>query len=132
MIKSILVCDSEGYVFYSRIFDKDKFDYDSTLLGGFITAIATVGRELFKEEIATISFGYNDTAPNIVVLYKEFFHTDKKIYFVFITKGDIDLRKIKDVCTNIFIENKNELKATGVKKNLQDKINKVIQLKLVN
>ena len=95
MIKSILICDSRGYAFYSRIFDKNLTGYDSTLFSGFISAIGTIGRELFKEEIATISFGYDSNAPNIVVLSKDFFGTDKRIYFVFLTQGDIDLQKVK-------------------------------------
>ncbi|TFG06972.1 MAG: hypothetical protein EU539_06275 [Promethearchaeota archaeon] len=131
MIKSILISDSEGYVFYSKILDRDMYNYDSVLLSGFISAIGSVGRELFKEEIATISFGYEQDSPGIVVLTKDFFGTEKKIYFVFVTHGDIDLKMIKDVCTNIYINNKADLKASGVKKNIHGKIDRIVQLNLI-
>lgn len=131
MIKSILICDSRGYAFYSRIFDKNLTGYDSILFSGFISAIGTIGRELFKEEIATISFGYDSNAPNIVVLSKDFFGTDKRIYFVFLTQGDIDLKKVKDVCTNIYINNKDSLKNSKINKPLQETIDKIIDLNLL-
>ena len=128
MIKSMLICDSRGYAFYSRVFDKELKVYDSALFSGFISAIGTIGRELFKEEIATISFGYNANAPNIIVLSKDFFGTDKRIYFVFVTQGDIDLKKVKDVCTNIYINNKDALKNSKINKPLQEKIDKIVEL----
>ncbi len=127
----MLICDSRGYAFYSWIFDKKLLDYDSTLFSGFISAIGTIGRELFKEEIATISFGYNSNAPNIVVLSKDFFGTDKRIYFVFLTQGDIDLKKVKDVRTNIYINNKESLKHSKINKPLQEKIDKIVELSLL-
>ena len=132
MIKSILICDSRGYAFYSRVFDKNLKGYDSTLFSGFISAIGKIGRELFKEEIATISFGYDSNSPNIVVLSKDFFETDKRIYFVFLTQGDIDLKKVKNVCTNIYINNKDSLKNSKITKPLQEKIDKIIDLNLLN
>ncbi|MFX0070474.1 MAG: hypothetical protein ACFFAO_05220 [Candidatus Hermodarchaeota archaeon] len=131
MIKSILISDSEGFVFYSRILDENMHNYDSVLLSGFISAIGSVGRELFKEEIATISFGYEDDSPGLVVLTKDFFGTEKKIYFVFAIQGDIDLKAIKNVCTNIYINNKEALKASGTKKNIYDKIDKIVQQTLI-
>lgn len=131
MIKSLLICDSRGYAFYSKIFDKDLESYDSALFSGFISAIGTLGRELFKEEIATISFGYNENSPNIIVLSKDFYGTDKRIYFVFLTQGKIDLKPIREVCTNIYINNKEELKKSMVNNALKDKIDKIVNLNLL-
>ena len=126
-----ILIDRGGYAFYSRIFDKNLKDYDSSLFSGFISAIGTIGRELFKEEIATISFGYNSNDPSIVVLSKDVFGTDKRIYFVFLTQGDIDLKKVKDVCTNIYIQNKQSLKTSKINKPLQEKIDKIVDLNLL-
>lgn len=63
-----------------------------------------------------------------MVLSKDFFGTDKRIYFVFLTQGDIDLKKVKDVCTNIYIQNKDSLKNSQINKPLQEKIDKIIDL----
>lgn len=131
MIKSLLICDSRGYAFYSKIFDKDLESYDSALFSGFISAIGTLGRELFKEEIATISFGYNEHSPNIIVLSKDFYGTDKRIYFVFLTQGKIDLKPVREVCTNIYIHNKEELKKSMVNNALRDRIDKIVNLNLI-
>lgn len=131
MIKSILICDSRGYAFYSRILDKKLNQYDSALFSGFISAIGTIGRELFNEEIATISFGYDENSPNIIVLSKDFYGTEKKIYFVFLTQGKIDLKPIREICTNIYIHNKDELKKSVANNALKDKIDKIINLNLL-
>jgi len=131
MIKSILICDSRGYAFYSRILDEQIPNYDSALLSGFISAIGTIGRELFKEEIATISFGYQKDAPSIIVLSKDFFGTEKRIYFVFLIQGEIDLKKIKKVSTNIYIQNKDALKNSKINFPQQEKIDKIVELDLL-
>ena len=80
---------------------------------------------------ATISFGYDPNAPTIVVLSKDFFGTDKKIYFVFVTQGDLDLKMVKNVCTNIYINNKDALKNSKINKPLQEKIDKIVELSLL-
>ena len=59
MIKSILVCDSEGYPFYSKQIDKSLGEIDPAILSGLISAIGVIGKQIFKEEIATISYGEN-------------------------------------------------------------------------
>ena len=126
MIKSLLICDSNGHDFYSRILDKETNKYNSTLLSGFISAIGTLGRTMFNEEIATISFGYKELSPSIVVVSKDFFGTDKKIFFVFITQGELDLKMVRELCTNIYINNKGYLKQSAMKKSVRDKIDLIV------
>ena len=81
MIKSILVCDSEGYPFYSKQIDKSLGEIDPAIFSGLISAIGSIGKQIFKEEIATISYGEN---YEITIITKELFGDDKIIYFVFL------------------------------------------------
>ena len=101
MIKSILVCDSEGYPFYSKQIDKSLGEIDPAILSGLISAIGVIGKQIFKEEIATISYGEN---YEITIITKELLGDEKLIYFVFLIEGERDLPFMKKLSTNIFIE----------------------------
>ena len=109
MIKSFLICDSSGFSFYSKKVDQKFEDIQPELLSGLISAIGTIGRELVKEEIATISYGDNDKFQ-LTIISKEIFGSDKILYFVFILEGESDIKKMRQLCTNIFIEAKHVLK----------------------
>lgn len=109
MILTFLICDSTGFSFYSRNFNDNSNKIEPALLSGLISAMGTVGRKLFNEEIATISFGEN-AKNSITIISKEIFGSDISIYFVFLTEGDFDVKRLRGLCTHIWIETKSVLK----------------------
>ncbi|MEJ2250795.1 MAG: hypothetical protein P8Y70_18360 [Candidatus Lokiarchaeota archaeon] len=113
MIQKLLICDSQGYPFYSRNFDNDIPEIDIALLSGLISTIGTVGRQLFNKEIANISFGSGFDTSHIFIVNRELLFQSKSIYFVFFIKGKCDNKLVKDISTTIFIENKQILKDTN-------------------
>lgn len=124
MIKSVLVCDSEGYPFYSRKIDSNMGEIDPTIFSGLISAIGAIGKELFKEEIATITYGEK---YEITIITKELFGNQKSIYFVFLIEGDADLKLMKQLSTNIFIETKNVLKdPLSARQDIKEKIDRIL------
>ena len=124
MIKSILVCDSQGHPFYSKEFDSSLGEIDPTILSGLISAIGVIGKQLFKEDIATISYGEK---YEITIITKELFGDKKSIYFVFVSEGEIDLKLMRQLSTNIFIETKHVLKdPSSAKLDIQQKVDKIL------
>ena len=124
MIKSILVCDSQGYPFYSKKFDPNMGEIDPTIFSGLISAIGAIGKELFKEEIATISYG---DKYEIAIITKELFGDKKSIYFVFLIEGEPDLKLMKQLSTNIFIETKHVLKDPyAAKLDIKQKVDRIL------
>ena len=124
MIKSILVCDSESYPFYSKKIDPSLGDIDPAILSGLISAIGVIGKQIFKEEIATISYGEN---YEITIITKELLGDEKLIYFVFLIEGERDLPFMKKLSTNIFIETKQVLKdPSGAKLDIKEKVDRII------
>jgi hypothetical protein len=124
MIKSVLVCDSQGYPFYSKKLDKDLGEIDPTIFRGLLSAIGTIGKQLFKEDIATISYGEK---YEIVIITKELFGDEKSIYFVFVIEGEKDLKLMRRLSTNIFIETKYVLKDPSTAKlDIQEKVDKIL------
>ncbi|MCK4383251.1 MAG: hypothetical protein KAW66_08160 [Candidatus Lokiarchaeota archaeon] len=126
MIKSVLICDSVGYPFYSRKIDPNIGEIDPTIFSGLISAIGAIGKELFKEEIATITYGEN---YEITIITKELFGNEKSIYFVFLIEGEADLKLMKRLSTNIFIEAKHVLKepnGNGAKLDIKHKVDRIL------
>jgi hypothetical protein len=125
MIKSILICDSQGYPFYSKQFDSNLGEIDPTIFSGLISAIGAIGKELFKEDIATISYGEK---YEITIITKELFGDYKKsIYFVYIIQGEGDLKLMRKLSTNIFIETKHVLKdPNSAILDIQEKVDKIL------
>lgn len=129
MIKSILVCDSEGYPFYSKQTDKSLGEIDPAILSGLISAIGVIGKQIFKEEIATISYGVN---YEITIITKELLSDRKTIYFVFLIEGEPDLPLMKKLSTNIFIETKHVLKdPSAAKLDIKEKVDRIIDNSLL-
>ena len=127
MIKSFLICNSDGLPFYSKKIDQNFKDYDPHLFSGWISAISIIGKKLFQEEIATLSFGINKKA-SIVILPREFFGFDKVIFFVFLIQDEIDHKQLRQLCTNILIESKEYLKTVPLQSDerFKLKIDKVV------
>jgi len=124
MILSLLVCDSEGYPFYSRKLNSRIGDIDPAIFSGLISAIGAIGKQIFKEEIATISYGEN---YEITIITKELLSDRKTIYFVFLIEGEPDLPLMKKLSINIFIETKHVLKDPSIAKmDIKEKVDRII------
>ncbi|MFX1281784.1 MAG: hypothetical protein ACFFA3_20715 [Promethearchaeota archaeon] len=124
MIKSILVCDSQGYPFYSKKLDPDLDEISPAIFSGLISAIGAIGKQLFKENMATITYGEK---YEITIITKELFGDQKSIYFVFVVEGNADLKKMKQISTNIFIETKHVLKdPTAAQLDIKEKVDRIL------
>jgi hypothetical protein len=110
MIKIFLICDSQGYPFYSRKMDQEFENLDERVLSGMISAIGMLGKKMFNEEIATVTFGVGAATSSIVVVSRELFGQDKSIYFVFFLSGACNHKLVRELAAAIFIETKVELK----------------------
>jgi len=82
---------------------------DPSLFSGLISAIGYIGKQLFNENIADISFGMNRNSSKIGIISKELISADKKIFFVFLYSGDLNLKNLRELSTNIYIETKSML-----------------------
>jgi len=129
----MLICDNQGLPFYSKIVNKESISnkYQPELLSGLISAIGNIGKTLFNEEIATINFGTENCGSKIVTYTKELFGQKRVIYFVFMTKGDVDQKKIKHLSNTIFMEAKQTLKDPTMDQNtnIKEKVDKIIDFK---
>ena len=124
MIKSILVCDSQGYPFYSKKLDPSLDEINPTIFSGLISAIGAIGKQLFKENIAIITYGEN---YKITIITKELFGDQKSIFCVFIIEGQVNLKSMKQISTNIFIETKQVLKDTSsAQLDTKEKVDKIL------
>ena len=124
MIKAILVCDSEGYPFYSNKMDPSIGDINPAIFSGLISAIGAIGKQLFKEDIARISYG---DKYEIGIITKELFGDKKLIYFVFLIEGEPNLPLMKKLSTNIFIETKHVLKdPLSAQLDIKEKVDKIL------
>ncbi|MHA1520888.1 MAG: hypothetical protein ACTSRK_11960 [Promethearchaeota archaeon] len=108
-LKSMLICDNGGLPFYSRNFD-EFIQIDDALLSGLLSAIGTIGKTLFKQEIATIKFGEGNEISRILVITRELFSSHRQIFFVFFYTGEIDIKRLRSVSTLIFMEAKRAFK----------------------
>ncbi|MHA1672496.1 MAG: hypothetical protein ACTSYI_02625 [Promethearchaeota archaeon] len=124
-LKSMLICDNGGLPFFSRNFD-EFIQIDDALLSGLLSAIGTIGKTLFKQEIATIKFGEGNEISRILVITRELFQSHRQIFFVFFYTGEIDIKRLRSVSTLIFMEAKimfkNQTPETKVVGALIDKI----------
>ncbi len=124
MIKSILICDSQGYPFYLKKIDPNMAEMDSSIFSGLISAISTIGKQLFNEDIATITYG---DKYKITIITKELLQIEKTIYFVFLVEGEADLKLMRRLSTNIFIETKHVLKdPSAAKLDIKHKVDKIL------
>jgi len=129
MIKAFLICDSSGYSFYSKKIDESFEIIQPELLSGLISAIGMIGKKLFKEEIATITYGDNNRF-GITIISKELFGNERTLYFVFMVDGEPDKQKMRQLCVNIFIEAKQFLKnPNGLTSMVEQKIDRLIESK---
>ncbi len=111
MILCLQICDSQGFPFYTRTFGGYS-EVDGALLSGLVSVIGNLGRQIFKQNIATITFGTANEATNMIVVAKDLYSENKSIYFVFYLKGKYNNQFIKEIATTLFIENKIQLCST--------------------
>jgi len=124
MIIAVLVCDSQGYPFYSNKIDPSIGDINPAIFSGLISAIGAIGKQLFKEDIARISYG---DKYEIGIITKELFGDKKLIYFVFLIEGEPDLSLMKKLSTNIFIETKHVLRnPLSAQLDIKEKVDKIL------
>ena len=102
-VKHLLICDDRGYPYYTKTF-KDFERVEPSLLSGLISAISNIGKRLFKENIAQIKFGMDANHSQIGIISKEIFNLGKEIYFVYFYDGKVDLKFLREISTNLFIE----------------------------
>lgn len=130
-LKCLLISDDSGIPFYSREFDFEGID--ATLLSGLLSAVGTIGKTLFKQDIATIVFGENIQPKNeskIIVISKEFFQIKKQIFFVFFYHGEQNMKQLRKLATTIFMESKHSFRdRTPETQQLRRSIDRIIELK---
>ena len=130
-LKCLLISDDSGIPFYSREFDFEGID--ATLLSGLLSAVGTIGKTLFKQDIATIVFGENiqpKNASKIIVISKEFFQIKKQIFFVFFYHGEQNMKQLRQLATTIFMESKHSFRdRTPETQQLRKSIDRIIDLK---
>jgi len=130
-LKCLLISDDSGIPFYSREFDFEGID--ATLLSGLLSAVGTIGKTLFKQDIATIVFGENiqpKNASKIIVISKEFFQIRKQIFFVFFYHGEQNMKQLRQLATTIFMEAKHSFRDRAPEtQQLRKSIDRIIELK---
>ena len=130
-LKCLLISDDSGIPFYSREFDFAGID--ATLLSGLLSAVGTIGKTLFQQDIATIAFGENIQPKNsskIIVISKEFFAIKKQIFFVFFYHGEQNMKQLRQLATTIFMEAKHSFRdRTPETQKLRKNIDRIIELK---
>ena len=130
-LKCLLISDDSGIPFYSREFDFEGID--ATLLSGLLSAVGTIGKTLFKQDIATIVFGENIQPKNeskIIVISKEFFSIKKQIFFVFFYHGEQNMKQLRQLATTLFMESKHSFRdRVPETQQLRKNIDRIIDLK---
>ena len=126
MLKCFLICDNNGLPFYSRTFNDFEL-FDDALFSGLIVSMGTLGKTLFNQDIATITFGMGPSASKIVTISRDLFSDNKQIHFVFFYDEEINLKSLRELTTTVFISTKNFLRSDVPEKNVvKDRVDNVI------
>ncbi len=132
MILCLQICDSQGFPFYTRSF-AGFVEINAVLLSGMVSAVGSLGRKLFKQDIATITFGSGEDLTYMVVIAKDLFFAEKSIYFVFYIKGEFKIKSIREIATTFYIENKAQLNTSNFDtKKIEEKVNQLIEIQFKN
>ena len=131
-LKCLLISDNSGIPFYSRQFDFEGID--AALLSGLLSAVGTIGKTLFRQDIATITFGESIQAKNsskIIVIARDFFALKKQIFFVFFYHGEHNMKQLRQLATTIFMEAKHAFRDQAPQEmhQLRKSIDRIIELK---
>lgn len=132
MIKGLQICDSKGF----PIFTKNAINFsgiNGTLMSGLISAISVMGKELFKQNIANITFGEGSSTSYLTIIRKELFKENKSIDFVYFSEEKCDLSALNHISTTIFIDSKKHLIDSSIVHDaLQPRINQIIDLNFLD
>ena len=132
MIKNFLITDSTGVAMYAKNVSNSK-DISTQLFSGLISTVGTVGKMLFKQNLATISFGSNFDENQIIILEKERFGQKKAIYFVFAGNHLEDAVPLKEIAATLYIEAKKELNDPQNNKDLlKQKVDTILENRFNN
>lgn len=107
-IITLLITNSAGLPLYSKDFAENPLKTDPSLITSMISAISILGRELFNEQIATISYGFKNKY-NISIITKTSFNKEMEVFFVFFSNAPPDLKHLRSLSAKIYIEIKSIL-----------------------
>jgi len=123
------IYDSHGIPFFSRNF-QEFHEIDNSILSGMVSAIQMIGERIFKENIATITFGEGSDLSFITIIQKDFFKEKRSINFVFFTEGQCETSLIQELSTTIFIDSKEFFRNPTHKQNeISHRVNLIIDTK---
>ena len=129
MIICLQICDSCGFPFYTRTFGGNS-EVDGNLLSGLVSVIGNLGKKIFNQDIATITFGAAEEDINMIVVAKDLYSENKSIYFVFYLKGKCNHQLIKEISTALFIDNKIQLCSSDFEADpIKDRVDNLIKIK---
>lgn len=127
-LKSMLIYDSNGLPLFLHYFE-DTLEIDESLFSGLLSAIGSIGKQIFNQSIATIEFGgdHGENNNKIVVITRELISIGKQVYFVFFMEGNVNLKPLKSLSSMIFLETKEMLqKGISDHKPIKMRISKII------
>ena len=104
-IDAIFITDRTGINYYDRQFNGFSIN-EPSLMTGLLSAMSSVGREIFNKDIANLTFGEGKNTINIALIIKDIQRLSKRIFFVFIHNHS-NINDLKGMATNIFITVKN-------------------------
>lgn len=99
----------------------------SIVFAGMLSAISSIGRIFFNEQIASINYGINGKS-RIIVSYNEIRDLKKSIFFVFFTTDpNLPLRRVRAFSAKVFIQTKSLLTSKNPDLNrIKTKVDKII------
>ncbi len=123
------ISDANGLLYYSKLEQMD-IKITPTLLSAFISAIGIISKELFHEDVASMTFGTGDSLHKMVIISKDMFQSQKKIFFVFFTHKSESIHLLREISTTIFIEAKDLFRESTIEmEQLNFSINNIIDTK---
>jgi predicted negative regulator of RcsB-dependent stress response len=131
MIKNFLITDSTGIALYSKNVNSAK-EISTQLFSGLISTVGTVGKMLFKQKLATITFGSDVNENQVVILSKDRYGDQKSIYFVFAGNHLENTIPLKEIAATLYIEAKKELMNPQSGDLLKQKINNLLENRFHN
>jgi hypothetical protein len=118
MLDSILICNSAGLPYYSRVFRKASHFQDAALLSGLISAVDSLGRIMFSRKVGIINYVEDEMKPDdadshVVIMSKDLMAADAHLNFVFFVFGAYAMKDLRALSTSIFMELKKFLRETN-------------------
>ena len=136
MLEFLLICDSNGSSIYSRKLH-DTYNLSKIeSLPGLISTLDSMGRTVFKKDIAIVTFGednlsnISESTSKIVLISKDTFAQEKRINFVYLSSGDCSMQLLRELTTTIYMELKPHLRMEPLDyKKIEILVNKILDNK---